>query len=188
MVQQLQWLQTQKEKTAVDGHALQNSLEELLIPGGAHDQLQTGQRSTSAHQDAPRALVGIHTGVGNWQDLASNLPANSELLLLDQHSSGLQQIGELLQQQGNSTDYKALVLVLPPSLEGSIQLGSDMLSLENLQDWSQRVSQWSAGLAPEAHLSVWLSGSTENVSPLVETLASLTNTQGQVLKAAASPE
>ena len=123
VVQQLQWMQAQREATAIDGQVLSSSIEELVLPervGGA-----SGSSDTADAQ--PRLLLVLHTGVGNWQELASQLPPQTDLLLLDHQHSGLQQIGELLNHQAPSGGYHGLMLVLPPGQSGCLELGSDCL-------------------------------------------------------------
>ena len=117
VVQQLQWLQAQKDATSIDGHALQSSINELLIPGGSKGSGGQPPSSLTENDQHGRVLVAVDTAVGNWQELSTQLPANSDLLLLERQNSGLQQLGELLQQQAPAEGYQALILVLPQALK-----------------------------------------------------------------------
>jgi hypothetical protein len=63
-------------------------------------------------------------------------PPETDLLLLDQQHSGLQQIGEHLSRQAPPGGYGGLMLVLPPGQGGSLELGSDCLQQAQLQGCS----------------------------------------------------
>ncbi|MEN9861209.1 MAG: hypothetical protein RLZZ515_1691 [Cyanobacteriota bacterium] len=182
VVQQLQWLQAQREATAIDGQVLSSSIEELVLPervGGA-----SGSSDTADAQ--PRLLLVLHTGVGNWQQLAANLPPETDLLLLDQQHSGLQQIGEHLSHQAPQGGYGGLMLVLPPGQAGCLELGSDHLQQAQLNGCREQLSQWSRGLQAGAPLTLVVGGTPADhqaLEPLLQELAALTNTEAQLAAA-----
>jgi hypothetical protein len=172
VVQQLQWLQAQREATAIDGQVLQSSLAELVLPEG-----NTGSNGGSGAAAQPaRTLLVIDTGISNWQQLSAELPPHTDLLLLEQGSSGLQQITDLLNSQPSGAGYGALVLTLPQTDAGSLRLGCDQLNGEDLSDSvRQQLEQWSRGLRPGAQLSLVVAGAdTAPLDSLLDTLHQLT--------------
>ena len=186
VVQQLQWLQAQREATAIDGQVLSSSIEELVLPQRQSEAGSGGGASTA--QGQPRLLLVLHTGVGNWQQLAANLPPETDLLLLDQQHSGLQQIGEHLSHQAPHGGYGGLMLVLPPGQAGCLELGSDRLQQAQLNGCRDQLSQWSRGLQAGAPLTLVVGGTPADqqaLEPLLQELAALTHTEAQL---AAAPE
>jgi len=184
VVQQLQWLQAQREATAIDGQVLSSSIEELVLPQRQSEAGSGGGASTA--QGQPRLLLVLHTGVGNWQQLAANLPPETDLLLLDQQHSGLQQIGEHLSHQAPHGGYGGLMLVLPPGQAGCLELGSDRLQQAQLNGCRDQLSQWSRGLQAGAPLTLVVGGTPADqqaLEPLLQELAALTHTEAQLAAA-----
>ena len=130
VLQQLEWLQCQRQANALDTQLVQDSLLQLneLDPSQG---LNTGQSTQPSNQ--PKVLLVLHTGVSNWQELANELPSSTDLLLLEQHSSGLQQISDSLSCRPAHQAYDGLMLLLPQAIDGVLAFGSDHLSLETLQ-------------------------------------------------------
>ena len=83
MLQQLEWLQCQRQANALDTQQVQDSLLQLNELDPSQDSAPASP--TSQHQ--PKVLLVLHTGVSNWQELANELPSSTDLLLLEQHSS-----------------------------------------------------------------------------------------------------
>jgi len=188
VVQQLQWLQAQREATAIDGQVLSSSIEELVLPQRQGNGASTGD--THQSQGQPRLLLVLHTGVGNWQQLAANLPPETDLLLLDQQHSGLQQIGEHLSRQAPPGGYGGLMLVLPPGQGGCLELGSDRLQQAQLNGYREQISQWSQGLRAGSPLTLLVGGTAADhqaLEPLLQELAALTHTEAQLAAAALDP-
>ncbi|MBM5820104.1 MAG: DUF4347 domain-containing protein, partial [Cyanobacteria bacterium K_DeepCast_150m_m2_101] len=128
----------------------------------------------------------LHTGVGNWQQLDANLPPETDLLLLDQQHSGLQQIGEHLSHQAPQRGYGGLMLVLPPGQAGCLELGSDRLHQAQLNGCRDQLSQWSRGLQAGAPLTLVVGGTPADqqaLEPLLQELAALTHTEAQLAAA-----
>lgn len=183
-LQWLQWLQAQREATAIDGQVLSSSIEELGVPQRQSEAGSGGGASTA--QGQPRLLLVLHTGVGNWQQLAANLPPETDLLLLDQQRSGLQQIGEHLSHQAPHGGYGGLMLVLPPGQAGCLELGSDRLHQAQLNGCRDQLSQWSRGLQAGAPLTLVVGGTPADqqaLEPLLQELAALTHTEAQLAAA-----
>jgi len=123
VIQQLQWMQAQREAAAIDGVVLHSSLEELQLQGSGG----SGNVSSAA-EAADRTLLVLDTRIANWQQLVETIPERTELLLLQPDQSGLRQLSDLLSRQGPGQGYGALVLVVPAG-QGSLALGSDQLRL-----------------------------------------------------------
>ena len=109
VLQQLEWLQCQRQANALDTQQVQDSLLQLneLDPSQG---LNTSQSKQATNQ--PKVLLVLHTGVSNWQELANELPSSTDLLLLEQHSSGLQQISDSLSRRAAHQAYDGLMLLL----------------------------------------------------------------------------
>jgi hypothetical protein len=85
VIQQLQWMQAQREAAAIDGVVLHSSLEELELPQSR------SSGSDSGGAEAPgRTLLVLDTRIANWQELVETIPERTELLLLEREQSGLQ--------------------------------------------------------------------------------------------------
>ena len=130
VLQQLEWLQCQRQANALDTQQVQDSLLQLneLEPSQG---LNTGQSTQPSNQ--PKVLLVLHTGVSNWQELANDLPSSTDLLLLEQHSSGLQQISDSLSRRASPSGLRRLDAAAAPGHDGALAFGSDQLSLETLQ-------------------------------------------------------
>ncbi len=79
------WLNAGNNK-GVDLNVLGEQLAELSSPENFSSSVD-GQS-----ESAIKTLVVVDTRVSNWQDIAESLPADADLLLLDEDRSGLQQI------------------------------------------------------------------------------------------------
>ncbi|MFZ9280850.1 MAG: DUF4347 domain-containing protein, partial [Vulcanococcus sp.] len=116
------WLSSGKAEGGIDAHLLGDSLAELsLWP-------ETSTDRDGVPSGPPRTLVALDTRVSNWQELTEELPANADLLLLDDSRSGLDQIRDALKASKNSGLGYASLAVVGNQEDGGLQLGSDSLT------------------------------------------------------------
>ena len=116
------WLSSGQAEGGIDAHLLGDSLAELSIrPEGSG-----GGSGVSC--GPPKTLVALDTRVSNWQELTEELPANADLLLLDDSRSGLDQIKDALKASKNSGLGYASLAIVGNQEDGGLQLGSDSLS------------------------------------------------------------
>ena len=177
VLQQLEWLQCQRQANALDTQQVQDSLLQLneLDPSQG---LSTSQSKQATHQ--PKVLLVLHTGVSNWQELANDLPSSTDLLLLEQHSSGLQQISDSLSRRQAHQAYDGLMLLLPQAIDGVLAFGSDQLSLETLQLHRDQLALWGQGLSDGAQINLLTGHGSEALDALLDELAAITQTGASI--------
>ena len=151
VMQQLEWLKTQQEINSLDSHCLTQTSNEL----GAIKTEATGLTpSRSWQSQQSRHLLVLHTGLSDWQQLASSIDGNTDLLLIGKEESGVQQISKCLERRGTDQAYASLLLLLPDSSQGQLDLGTDQLRLETLSDHHDQLSQWKQGLSESAQIKL----------------------------------
>ena len=128
------WLNAGNNK-GVDLNVLGEQLAELSLP----ESFNTSGDGSS--DSATRTLVVVDTRVSNWQEIAESLPADADLLLLDEDRSGLQQIEDTARSaQRTGLSYGAVALVGSSNDLGEVSLGSDTISTEEDGAPNQRLS------------------------------------------------
>ncbi|MEL6230954.1 MAG: DUF4347 domain-containing protein, partial [Cyanobacteria bacterium J06627_3] len=93
-------------------------------------------------------VVFIDSQVQNFEDLITGISGNTNVHYLGDSRDGVAQISETLAQY---QDLDA-VYIFSHGSEGSLDLGSTVLSLETLDDYRQALSGWSDALSEDADL------------------------------------
>jgi len=157
---------------AIDAHLLGDSLAELSLGLGSGSD-RTG---VSGGSEERRTLVAIDTRVPNWQELTEELPANADLLLLDDGRSGLQQVQEALTAaKSGGSPYRGIALV-GVGRNGGVELGGDGLTPSNSEQWSGGLANWADSLNPGSKIKVFAGGdcAAERVAEAANLLQELT--------------
>ena len=108
-------------------------------------------RASQAASNAIKTLVALDTRIQNWQEVAESLPNNADLLLLDSHQDGIDQINSSLKEatrQGSS--YSAVALLGHQSGEGTLTLGSQTIEREQQNQALEQISEQLHAGTPDA--------------------------------------
>ncbi|NJL88994.1 MAG: DUF4347 domain-containing protein [Coleofasciculaceae cyanobacterium SM2_1_6] len=108
--------------------------------------------TTSLPTTPQKKLVFIDAAVDNFSSLLKGLEPNSEAVVLDSSQDGVMQISNFLATYQGTIDS---IQILSHGAAGSLQLGSSRLSLDNLEQYENVLSDWfasssnSAGTKPD---------------------------------------
>lgn len=94
-------------------------------------------RSTTPQKN----LVFIDAAVDNFNSLLKGLKPNSEAIILDSSQDGVMQISNFLANYQGAIDS---IQIFSHGAAGSLQLGSSRLSLDNLEQYENVLSDWFA--------------------------------------------
>ena len=143
------WLSADREQ--------ENGLNALGV--SRSDQIplhQTTTQGIGVPQDQDRPLVVVVSRLRNWKEVATGLPANADLLLLDQSRSGLQQVEETAQNaHRNGTTYRAVALLGSQTEEGTVQFGMDNWGIKETSDVNRRIADLKIGVLGDADLKLF---------------------------------
>ncbi len=140
-----------------------------------------GATSAELESTARTQVAFVDSSLDNLSDLLAQLEATYddgettlEVVLLDRHSSGVEQITAYLAT--TDQDYSSMVLVTHGS-SGQFQLGSDWVNVHTLDDFSQQMLMWQDSLTEDADLLVFgcQVASTSDGQQLGHELAELLN-------------
>ena len=90
------WL-TGAEGKVIDLTALREGIAELSILEPAISDGPSGVLPVLTKEQPSKTLVALDTSIDNWEEVAQSLPAESDLLLIDQNQNGVEQIQESIQ-------------------------------------------------------------------------------------------
>ncbi|MGZ5070796.1 MAG: VCBS domain-containing protein, partial [Methylobacter sp.] len=125
-------------------------------PAPAANEILASNLQTSgpviAH-DAPNAsqVVFLDGGLPNLDKLESSIPEDVEVVVLDTHGNGVQQITDFL---ADHTGYSALHIVSHGD-SGEVFIGNSVLSDATLPQYSTQLQAWQNSLAPGADLLIY---------------------------------
>ncbi|MEM7556774.1 MAG: DUF4347 domain-containing protein, partial [Cyanobacteria bacterium P01_A01_bin.84] len=88
-------------------------------------------------------IVFVDSTVADYKTLASQIKPGTEAIVLDNSKDGVSQITEALAGKSDL----ASIQIISHGGEGMLQLGSNILSNGNLQDYSSQLQQWGNALA-----------------------------------------
>ena len=104
----------------------------------------------------PRALLVIDARSNQWEPLSTHLPENTDLLLIDENQSGLEQVESSVRfAQSNGIAYEAVALVASRSTTGEVCLGSDSFSQDEAGLGTQQLNQLETDVLGEARLRLF---------------------------------
>ncbi len=136
-----------------------------LPDSGSDDQAPNAAdiSSLSTNTEATsRELVFVDTGVEGYQQLVDDITQQNDdtqnttsrqidIILLDEHSSGIQQITDSL----NNTTSVSAVHIISHGSNGSLQLGNATLDDNSLQQHSEALQSWQQALTDDADLMIY---------------------------------
>ena len=115
-------------------------------------QQSQGEETTNP----PRALLVIDARSNQWDPLSTHLPENTDLLLIDENQSGLEQVESSVRfAQSNGIAYEAVALVASRSTTGEVCLGSDSFAEDEVGLGTQQLNQLETDVLGEARLRLF---------------------------------
>ena len=96
-------------------------------------------------------LVFVDANVADYQTLVSSVQPGTEVVVLNSSSNGIEQITEVL---GNYTNLDS-VQILSHGDSASLQLGSEILSQENVESYGSQLQQWGEALGSDGDILLY---------------------------------
>ncbi|MEO5332742.1 MAG: DUF4347 domain-containing protein, partial [Magnetococcus sp. YQC-5] len=100
---------------------------------------------------SPREMIFIDPTVDNYQTLLKDLPQNAQVVLLDPHIDGVEQIRSAL---AGHSGIESLHIVSHGS-SGYLALGGSALDIVNLEDHTQALQDWGSALSENADIMIY---------------------------------
>ena len=117
-------------------------------------------------------IIFIDASVSGYERLLGTLPADSEIVIIDQGQDGIAQITAAL---SGKTGVGA-IHVISHGESGTLQIGSSVLTDTSLPRFASQIQSWSTALAPGANILLYGCDVASNPAgqSLVQSIASLT--------------
>ena len=113
----------------------------------------------------PRSLLAIDARSNQWEPLSTHLPENTDLLLIDENQSGLEQVKSSVRfAQSNGIAYEAVALVASRSTTGEVCLGSDIFAEDETGVGTKQLNQLERDAPGDARFQCLFADSTEPAS------------------------
>jgi len=113
-------------------------------------------------------LIFIDSHVDNYQDLVLGVN-NAEVVIINQGNDGIEQITATLSHYENISSLQ----IISHGNAGYLQIGTTNLSLDNLEDYTEELQQWSQHLSQDADILLFGCKVGEN-NQLIKSLGKLT--------------
>jgi Domain of unknown function (DUF4347)/Cadherin-like len=140
-----------------------------LPDSGSDDQTPNAAdiSTLSSDTEAPsRELVFVDTGVEGYQQLVDDITQQNDddqnsadrqidIILLDEHSNGIQQITNSLTDSLNGVTSISAIHIISHGSNGSLQLGNTALDGNSLQQHSEALQSWQQALTDDADLMIY---------------------------------
>src|SRR5688500_15991043 len=97
------------------------------------------------------SVVFVDPSVGNYSGLIDQIPAGSEVVVLEAGSDGIAQITDFLRGR---TDIGS-IHILSHGDDGLLQVGTSTLTSETLRQYADQISGWSSALAADADILIY---------------------------------
>ena len=120
----------------------------------------------------PRALLVIDARSNQWEPLSTHLPENTDLLLIDEHQSGLEQVESSVRfAQTNGISYETVALVASRAAGDEVCLGSDTFKDEEVGLAAKQLAELDSDLFSEVRLRLF----SDSAIPAGNKLDSISN-------------
>lgn len=132
----------------------------------------TANSADSLATQAEANIVFVDSGVQDAEQLMSGVPADHEIVLLDENRGGIEQISDVLESRRNV----ASIHVLAHGKVGEIQLGNQQVNLATMQQQSSEIKAWSNSLSNGADILIYGcdTGAGQQGTEFIHRLARLT--------------
>ncbi|MEM1391948.1 MAG: DUF4347 domain-containing protein, partial [Cyanobacteria bacterium P01_H01_bin.150] len=115
-------------------------------------------------------IIFIDSTVADYKTLASQAKTGTEIIVLDNSKDGVTQITEALARRSDL----ASIQIISHGGEGMVQLGSNVLSSANLQEYSSQLQQWGNALADNGDILLYGCNVAGDGTVFVEQLSQIT--------------
>ncbi|MGB3534156.1 MAG: DUF4347 domain-containing protein [Microcoleaceae cyanobacterium] len=95
-----------------------------------------------------QTLVFVDSQVENYHNLVEGIAANTEFIVLNPSQNGIEQISEVLAKR---TDINSIQIVSHGN-DAELQLGATILTAENINAYTQQLSQWGEALTVDGDI------------------------------------
>ena len=117
-------------------------------------------------------MLVIDARSNQWEPLSTHLPANTDLLLIDEHQSGLEQVESSVRfAQTNGISYEAVALVASRAAEDEVRLGSDTFKDDEVGLAVKQLAELDSDLFGEVRLRLF----SDSATPVGSKLESISN-------------
>ncbi len=121
---------------AVSSASVSDTAAITSTPTSSHAVATSGQAASST----TTSLVFVDGGVEDIESVAHAIPSNAELVILDSHRNGIEQVTEILASHQNLDS----VHLISHGSDGAVQLGNQQLSNTNLSLHQEQLAAWAA--------------------------------------------
>lgn len=142
-----------------------------------HDSVAEAPKAITVAPPAPKAVSAapaevyvVDSHIQNWQSLVSQLPQGSKVVVLNDNSSGLDQINKALQGSENIQ----AIHILSHGASDTLGLGSDTLTAQNLAKYSEQLNTLGSHLSADGDILLYGCDISSRDTALVTRIASLT--------------
>ena len=100
---------------------------------------------------AAKQIIIVDPTVQNYQQLVADIPADTQVVVLDETRDGVEQITEILAGTSNLS----AVHILSHGSQSSLKLGATYLNSKNLESYSNLLQQWQVNLSENADILLY---------------------------------
>jgi len=100
---------------------------------------------------AAKQILIVDATVQNYHQLVADIPADTQVVVLDETRDGVEQITEILAGTSNLS----AVHILSHGSQGSLKLGATYLNSQNLESYSNLLQQWQVNLSENADILLY---------------------------------
>jgi len=100
---------------------------------------------------AAKQIFIVDPTVQNYHQLVADIPADTQVVVLDETRDGVEQITEILAGTSNLS----AVHILSHGSQGSLKLGATYLNSKNLESYSNLLQQWQVNLSENADILLY---------------------------------
>ncbi|HCR0956708.1 TPA: tandem-95 repeat protein [Enterobacter asburiae] len=111
----------------------------------------TADAASEKPGSAASEVYVIDQHISGWQSLVDQVPQGSQVVIIDENSSGLSQLADALKGETNIS----AIHILSHGASGTITLGTDVLTADNLSAWSSQLSAIGASLSDSGEILLY---------------------------------
>ena len=100
---------------------------------------------------AAKKIIIVDPTVQNYHQLVADIPADTQVVVLDGARDGVEQITEILAGTSNLS----AVHILSHGSQSSLKLGATYLNSKNLESYSNLLQQWQVNLSENADILLY---------------------------------
>ncbi|OCR00329.1 hypothetical protein BCD67_25350 [Oscillatoriales cyanobacterium USR001] len=109
----------------------------------------------SSQKVLSKSIFFIDSSLENWQDLAAGVPEGVQIIAIDRHKNGIEQITIELQKYAAIHGSIDTVNIISHGNSGSLQLGNTLLNSETLEQYKSQLQKWQSTLSKQADILLY---------------------------------